>query len=187
MRITDVRAVPIAVPLCFDFRSALGTLKLSEYGFVIVDTDEGVRGLGEIAVIWHGNAHPLCRLVDELFAPALRGLDPFEPARLHALAAELVPFSRYSLTAVAALDMALLDIRGKALGRPAYDLLGGLARDRVELSMSLSIGTTDEVVDQARELVGAGFRTLKVKAAGAADLEVVHVLRREFGPGLNIR
>jgi L-alanine-DL-glutamate epimerase-like enolase superfamily enzyme len=187
MRITDVQAIPIGVPLRFDFKSALGTLKVSEYGLVIVETDEGVRGLGEISVIWHGNGHPLCRLVDELFAPALRGLDPFEVTRLHALARELVPFSRYSLTAVAALDMALLDIRGKVLGRPAYDLLGGLARERVELSMSLSIAPADKVLEQARGLVEAGFRTLKVKAAAAADLEVAHVLRRELGPEVKLR
>lgn len=187
MRITDVRAVPVAVPLRFDFKSALGVLKVSEYGIVVVETDEGVRGLGEISVIWHGNGHPLCRLVDDLFAPALRGLDPFATTRLHELARELVPFDRHALTAVAALDMALLDIRGKVLGRPAYDLLGGLARDRVELSMSLSIGPVDEVVKQARKLVDAGFRTLKVKAAGAADLEVAHVLRRELGPEVNLR
>jgi muconate cycloisomerase len=164
VRITDVRAIPIAVPLRFDFKSALGILKVSEYGLVIVETDAGVRGLGEISVIWHGNGHPLCRLVDDLFAPALRGADPFEITRLHRIARELVPFSRHSLTAVAALDMALLDIQGKVLGRPAYDLLGGRVRDRVELSMSLSIGPADDVLAQARGLVDAGFRTLKVKA-----------------------
>lgn len=187
MRITDVSAIPIAVPLRFDFKSALGTLKVSEYGLVVVDTDEGVRGLGEISVIWHGNGHPLCRLVDDVLAPALRGTDPFAITELHRLARGLVPFSRYSLTAVAALDMALLDIQGKALGRPAYDLLGGLARDRVELSMSLSIAPADEVVAQARGLVDEGFRTVKVKAAAPADLDVVHVLRRELGPELKIR
>jgi muconate cycloisomerase len=187
MRITDVQAIPIGVPLRFDFKSALGTLTTSEYGLVIVDTDAGVRGLGEIAVIWHGNGHPLCRLIGDLFAPALRGTDPFEVTRLHGLARELVPFGRHALTAVAALDMALLDIQGKALGRPAYDLLGGLARDRVELSMSLSIGPSDDVLKQARKLVEAGFGTLKVKAAEAADLDVTHVLRREFGPELKLR
>jgi muconate cycloisomerase len=187
MRITEVRAIPIAVPLGFDFTSALGTLKVSEYGLVIVDTDEGIRGLGEIAVIWHGNGHPLCRLVDELFAPALRGADPFATTELHRLGRHLVPFSRYALTAVAALDMALLDIQGKAAGRPAYDLLGGLARERIELSMSLSIAPADEVLLQARQLVEAGFGTLKVKAARGADLDVVHVLRRELGPGIKLR
>jgi L-alanine-DL-glutamate epimerase-like enolase superfamily enzyme len=187
MQITDIRAIPIAVPLGFDFKSALGTLKVSEYGLVIVDTDEGIRGLGEISVIWHGNGHPLCRIVNDLLAPPLVGTDPFESTRLHELARELVPFSRYSLTAVAALDMALLDIRGKVLGRPAYDLLGGLARDRIELSMSLSMGPSADVVAQARKLVDAGYRTLKVKAAGADDLEVAHLLRREFGPELNLR
>jgi len=187
MRIARVQAIPIAVPLGFAFTSALGTLEVSEYGLVVVDTDDGIRGLGEIAVIWHGNGHPLCRLVEERLAPALVGLDPFGVTRLHGLAGELVPFSRHALTAVAALDMALLDIRGKVLGRPAYDLLGGLARDRVELSMSLSIGSADDVIAQARELVERGFGTLKVKAAGADDLRVVHVLRRELGPGPKLR
>jgi muconate cycloisomerase len=187
MRIAQIQAIPVAVPLGFDFKSALGVLKVSEYGIVVVDTDDGVRGLGEISVIWHGNAHPLCRLVDEVLAPALIGLDPFEVTHLHRLAQELVPFSRHSLTAVAALDMALLDIRGKALGRPAYDLLGGLARDRIELSMSLSIGPAPDVVAQARALVEAGFRTLKVKASGAADLSVAHVLRDELGPDIKLR
>lgn len=182
-----MRAVPIAVPLRFDFASALGVLKVSEYGLVIVDTDDGTRGLGEISVIWHGNGHPLCSLVNDVLAPALVGLDPFEVTRFHQLARRLVPFSRYALTAVAALDMALLDIRGKLLGRPAYELLGGLARDRIELSMSLSIAPAESVLEQAAKLVSAGFRTLKVKAAAAADLEVVHLLRRELGDEVKLR
>jgi L-alanine-DL-glutamate epimerase-like enolase superfamily enzyme len=160
---------------------------VSEYGIVVVDTDEGVQGVGEISVIWHGNAHPLCRLVDDVLAPPLLGLDPFEVTRLHELAETLVPFDRYALTAVAALDMALLDIRGKVLGRPAYDLLGGLARERVELSMSLSIGPVEHVVAQARSLVEAGFRTLKVKAAGAGEVELVHALRDELGSTVKLR
>jgi muconate cycloisomerase len=187
MQITQVQAIPVAVPLAFDFKSALGVLTVSEYGIVVIDTDEGVQGLGEISVIWHGNAHPLCRLVDEVLAPALLGLDPFEVTRLHELAHELVPFDRYALTAVAALDMALLDIRGKVLARPAYDLLGGLARDRIELSMSLSIGPVENVLAQARTLVDRGFRTLKVKAAGAGDVDLVHVLRDELGPTVKLR
>lgn len=187
MRITAVQAIPIRVPLLFDFKSALGTFTTSDYGLVIVDTDDGVRGLGEVSLIWHGNAAPLCRLINELFAPALQGTDPFATTAFHALAATLLPFSRHSLTAVAALDMALLDIQGKSLGQPAYNLLGGLARDRVELSMSLGIGPPDHVVKEARKLVAAGFGTLKVKAENAGDLEVVHLLRREFGGAVKLR
>jgi muconate cycloisomerase len=187
VRVARVQAVPVAVPLRFDFASALGVLRVSEYGLVIVEADDGTTGLGEIAVIWHGNGHPLCRLVDDVLAPAVVGLDPFEVTRFHELVRELVPFSRYTLTAVAALDMALLDLRGKALGVPAYDLLGGLARDRVELSMSLSIAPPADVLVQAQGLVEQGFRTLKVKAASGADLEVVHLLRRELGDGVRLR
>jgi L-alanine-DL-glutamate epimerase-like enolase superfamily enzyme len=187
MRITRVQAIPVGVPLGFAFVSALGTLRVSEYGLVVLDTDEGVRGLGEISLIWHGNAPPLCRLLDERVAPALVGADPFAATQIRETVRGLLPFSRHALTAVAAIDMALLDIRGKAAGRPAYDLLGGLARDRVELSMSLSIAPPGDVLAQARELVEAGFGTVKVKAAGAADLEVTRLLRGELGPELKIR
>lgn len=187
MKIVRVEAIPVAVPLGFAFKSALGTLTTSEYGIVVVDTDEGIRGLGEISLIWHGNGAPLCRLVNDLFAPALAGTDPFATTSFHEIAQDLVPFSRYSLTAVAALDMALLDIQGKAVNQPAYNLLGGLMRERVELSMSLSMGPADAVVEQATGLVEAGFRTLKVKAAGAAALAVVDRLRETFGPDLKIR
>src|SRR5262249_29507657 len=158
-----------------------GTLRTSEYGIVLVDTDEGGRGLGEISLIWHGNAPPLCRLVNEHLAPALVGTDPFAITRLHRVAAELAPFRRHVRAAVAALDMALLDIQGKVAGRPAYDLLGGLARERVELSMSLSMGPADGMLQQARELQAAGFGTVKMKAAGTEELEVAHLLRRELG------
>lgn len=185
--VASIEAVPVRVPLRFDLKTALGSHAVSEYGIVIVDTDDGVRGLGEIAVVWHGNGHPLCNLVSERLAPAFIGIDVFEVTRLHQLATALVPFSRYSLCAVAALDMALLDIRGKVLNRPAHDLLGGLARDRIELSMSLPIGPVEEVVEHASELVAAGFGTVKVKAASASDLEITHVLRSTFGPKLKIR
>lgn len=187
MEITDVRAVPVAVPLAFPFASALGTLTTSEYGVVIVETDEGLRGLGEISLIWHGNAPPLCRLVEERFAPALRGADPFGVVRFHELARELAPFSRHVLTAVAAIDMALLDIQARAAGQPLYNLLGGLARDRVELSMSLSIAPPDQVVAQARELVERGFGTLKIKASRAENVAVAHRLRRELGGQVKLR
>jgi muconate cycloisomerase len=187
VKITRVAAIPVQVPLGFSFKSALGTLTTSEYGIVVVETDEGIRGLGEISVIWHGNGAPLCRLVNDLFAPALAGMDPFATTRFHEVVRGLVPFSRYSLTAVAALDMALLDIQGKALNQPAYNLLGGLMREQVELSMSLSMGPPDAVLEQATALVESGFGTLKVKAADAADAAVVHRLRETFGDDLKIR
>ena len=187
MKVSEIRAVPIRLPLRFDLKTALGSHAVSEYGLVVVDTDEGVRGLGEIAVVWHGNGFPLCRVVEERLAPALVGSDPFDVTGLHRRARELVPFSRYSLAAVAAIDMALLDIRGKVVGRPAYDLLGGLARERIELSMSLPIAPAEKVIEQAKRFVEAGFGTVKVKAAKGADLEVVHALRRELGPELRIR
>jgi len=53
--------------------------------------------------------------------------------------------------------------------------------------MSLSMGPPEQVLNQARDLVEAGFGTLKLKAAGADDLEAAHLLRGELGPTVGLR
>ncbi|WP_283137714.1 mandelate racemase/muconate lactonizing enzyme family protein [Rhizohabitans arisaemae] len=189
MRVIRLEAVPVSVPLREPFTSALGVQAVSDYGIVIAEADDGSVGLGEISLIWHGDGAALCGLVNRVLAPAVVGADPFEPTRFQAVAAKLLAFGRHSLTAVAAVETALLDLAGKAVGRPVCDLLGGKARDRVPLSMSLPIGPAEEVLARARRLVGEGFTTLKAKGGGDGDrlVELVARLREEFGPGLGIR
>ena len=98
--------------------------------FVVVDTDEGISGVGEAGIT--GRELAVAGAVEH-FKPLLIGEDPartehawqtlfrggFFPAR-HALSA-----------AISATDIALWDIKGKALGVPIYELLGGRVRDRV--------------------------------------------------------
>ncbi len=189
MKVTRLEAVPVSVPLREPFTSALGVQATSDYGIVIAEADDGTIGLGEISLIWHGNGAALCDLVDRSLAPVVVGTDPFALTRFQEAAAETLAFGRHSLTAVAAVETALLDLAGKAAGRPVYDLLGGLARDRVPLSMSLPIAPLDEVLDRAHRLVGAGFRTLKAKGGADHDrlVEVVAALRAEFGPRIGVR
>jgi muconate cycloisomerase len=85
--------------------------------------------------------------------------------------------------------MALLDIQGKALGQPVYNLLGGLMRERVELSMSIHMGPVDECLALARRYVEEGFSTVKVKVGRdiAHELDLVRRLRSELGSELKIR
>ncbi|MGI5156226.1 mandelate racemase/muconate lactonizing enzyme family protein [Microbispora sp. CA-102843] len=189
MKVTRLEAVPVSVPLREPFTSALGVQATSDYGIVIAEADDGTIGLGEISLIWHGNGAALCDLVERLLAPAVVGADPFELTRFEAAAAGLLAFGRHTLAAVAAVETALLDLAGKAAGQPVYNLLGGRARDRVPLSMSLPIAPAEEVLDRARRLVGEGFGTLKAKGGGDHDrlVEVVAALRAEFGPRLGIR
>jgi muconate cycloisomerase len=189
MRITEVQAIPVSVPMTAPLPSALGVHAHSDYGVVIIDTDAGHRGLGEISLIWHGDGHRLCATVRELIAPLLVGADPFALTRLVGAAREALSFGRHSLTAIAAVEMALLDLQGRSLGQPVHILLGGLARDRVDISMSLPLGPPEDALAAARAHVESGVRTVKVKAGGdeRRDVETVRRLREEFGPELGIR
>jgi muconate cycloisomerase len=189
VRIVSVEAIPVKVPKPGPFLTSLGVIAASEYGIVVVQTDSGVRGLGEISLIWHGNGAGLCPTVNSVLGPALVGLDPFQITKFHAIAAERLAFGRHSLPAIAAVEMALIDIQGRALGQPAYNLLGGLMRDRIELSMSIPMDTVDVCLRIVRGHVGRGFTTVKAKIGRDSehDVELVRALRREFGPSLKIR
>jgi len=85
--------------------------------------------------------------------------------------------------------MACYDISGKAAGVPVYLLLGGKARDRIELSVSIHMAAYDEMLAQTARMVDAGSRTVKVKVGidSQADLAVVRGIRTAFAESLRIR
>jgi L-alanine-DL-glutamate epimerase-like enolase superfamily enzyme len=117
-RIRRVSAVPVRVPRVAPLKSALGTSVTGSFGIVEVETEEGLSGLGEISMIWNGGGAALCPMVNELLGPALIGQSAFAIKRAHQIMDETVQFSRAANPAKAAIDMALYDIVGKALGTP---------------------------------------------------------------------
>lgn len=189
MWITDVTATPVRIPLVSPLRTALGNARWSDYGIVQVHASNGVSGLGEIAMIWHGNGSGLCREVAELIRGAILGMPLADRSAIVAAAGEAVRFGRHSLAAVAAIEMAVLDIQGKASSLPATCLLGGVMRERVELSMSLSIAPVADVLAEARGYLEQGFGALKIKGDGDLDrvVAVAGALRREYGADLRLR
>jgi L-alanine-DL-glutamate epimerase-like enolase superfamily enzyme len=189
MRITAIDAVPVSVPKKHPSTSALGTFDSAQSGIVRVRTDAGVEGVGEISILWHGGGAALCRDVTERLGPALVGDDPRQIVRIHARLERLCQFGYHTQPVRAALDMALYDIVGKHLGVPAYALLGGKARDRIDLSMSVHMASPDGMLAETARFVEAGFRTVKVKVGidRDADVSVVRAIRRMSGDGLQIR
>lgn len=189
MKIRSLRAVPFRAPHRGALASALGVQRSSEYGLIRLVGEDGTEGIGEISLIWHGDGAGLCDLVNRVVAPAVVGVEVFEYSRVvRAVHAEL-QFGWHSLTAVAGIEMALLDLQGKLLDRPVVDLLGGRLRDKVRLSMSLSIGSPEAVVQQAAGYLAEGFTAVKVKAdadTGGA-LASVRALRSELGENVDIR
>lgn len=208
MRITEVTVTPIAIP-DVPIANTKGVHPSVFLRAVIqVRTDTGLVGLGE----GYGAKRTLDGL--QAVAPMLEGLDPYDLRDLRRRIETALPGGGgvNAPTALAdhkvvdvvysAYEIALLDIRGKEVGRPLYDLLGGAVRKTIPFGgylfykfakRDLTFGpdimgevmTPDALVDQARAFVGEyGFKSLKLKGGVLEpDLEVETMLKlREAFP-----
>jgi L-alanine-DL-glutamate epimerase-like enolase superfamily enzyme len=185
LRITDIEAIPISIP-SRGFNSALGRFATYEYGIVIVRTDGGIEGYGEISTLWDGASGLQCAFVEWAFRDALIGEDPLAINRC--LQKMDTPFEG-AWPARAAVEMALYDIAGKALNTPVYTLLGGRTRESIVLSRSLSMASPAEMATEARHVVEEGFTCVKVKVGrpGKDDTEAVAAVREAIGPDVLLR
>src|SRR3954470_8871943 len=194
MKITDIKATTVAVPLEAPLRHANGC----HWGrfvrtIVEVETDEGITGLGEM-----GGGGESAEATIRAMKPYLAGLDP---ARLEEMRFRIAnpTASLYNnrTQVLAALEFACLDILGQAWGMPVCDILGGRLRDRVPFASYCffrypphEVRTIDQVVSNARELKRRfGFTTHKVKAGvfhPDYELECYRAIAAAF-PGDNIR
>ncbi len=129
--------------------------------FVVVDTDEGVRGVGEGSLPGHPRA--VAAAVEE-YREYVVGQDPARIQHLWQLMYRQ-PFFRsgaVTLSAMSAIEHALWDIKGKVAGLPVYELLGGRCHDRIKLYANGPGGDTlEEYTDSARALVEQGFTAMK--------------------------
>jgi galactonate dehydratase len=131
--------------------------------FLKVETDEGIVGWGEPVV--EGRADTVLAAVKEL-EPYVIGHDP---ERIEDLWQILFRGGFYrggpvGMSAIAGIDQALWDIKGKAHNVPAYQLLGGLVRDRIAVYSWIGGDRPNEVGAEARERQKAGFRAVKMNA-----------------------
>jgi L-alanine-DL-glutamate epimerase-like enolase superfamily enzyme len=139
----------------------------SRSAWVRIWTDSGIDGLGEASPIVHGNAS--LEIIASAFTPMLIGADPLEPRviqdRLFHQHIKLGPEGAYT-GALAAIDIALWDLRGKALGQPVWKLLGGAWRR--ELPFYASIGgngqrSVDEVCRVVEKWLELGPAQVKIR------------------------
>ena len=186
MKITKVISTPIRVPWAQLFMSSLGRTQYTENAVVEIHTDEGITGVGEACSIWDRMGRGQSEDINDLLAEALTGRDPFRIAEIESLMDSLL---HRSFPAKAGVEMALWDIVGKAVSTPVYNLLGGLVRNRVLLSRSLSMGKPDQVAEQAAGLLEEGYKTLKIKIGmdAQADFATLEAVRKRLGAGFTLR
>ncbi len=173
MRITDIRATPVTVPLEAPLRHANG----SHWGrfvrtIVEVETDEGLIGLGEM-----GGGGEIATAAFAAMKPYLLGHDPARIEEMRFLIANPTASLYNNRTQImAALEFACLDLIGQKWDVPVSDILGGRLRDEVPFASYLffryphpqsrenEVRTIDQLVAEAKSLKERyGFRSHKLK------------------------
>jgi len=164
--------------------------------FVRIDTDEGISGWGEPVV--EGRAHTVAAAVDEL-SDYLVGKDP-RHIEDHWNVMYRGGFYRGGpilMSAIAGIDQALWDIKGKHLGAPVYELLGGAVRDRIRVYSWIGGDRPADTAKAAKEAVARGFTAVKMNATEEMQfvdthakvehvLENVQAVRDAVGPDIGL-
>ena len=195
MKITQIETIPIRLPTRRVHQWASLTTPIGVYVIIKLHTDEGLIGFGEAPVLkdWGGDhgkyfgetPQTTIHIINDILAPALAGQDPCRFEALHALMDKAVKGYPYCK---AAIDAALYDVVGKKFAIPAYQLLGGLVRERVPIAHSLGLMEIDKAVDEATQAKAEGVKTIKLKAGveQKRDIELVRRIREAIGPEVNI-
>lgn len=137
-----------------------------EYLFVEVKTDAGISGWGEITSTTKIANRALCAILKQM-SGQIAGEDPSKIERLwHKMFRSFTYMGSRGAACecVSAIDIALWDIRGKVLGLPVYELLGGAVRDEISLYThpDQSKFTSEQgVIDEITDIVKSGHKALK--------------------------
>ncbi len=148
MKITEVKTFPVF----YETRN---------YMFVKIETDEGIYGMGEFGLTWREQAglgairHMASDLIDQ---------DPLNIERIWQtlFRGDFFPGGRINMAAQSAIDIALWDIKGKALEQPVYMLLGGKMRDRAVCYTGIGGKRPEDTARAARACTAEGWRYLRL-------------------------
>lgn len=188
MRITAIEPVLVAVPLRAPVRGVHGTTTVQRSVLVRVAGDDGVEGWGNVdptpgySIV---SAEQVRAAVLDL-APPLLGLDAFNVRQA------LVVMDRQlaeRFEAKAAVEMALWDLKGRAVGLPVHSLLGGTVKDEVSLNAWIGAVPPAQAAREALDWLGRGFATAKIKVAGAGSegIDRVAAVRAAVGTRMALR
>ena len=177
----------------------IANVSRTNFVFVKLYTDDGFEGVGEATLEW--KTKTVVSALEDL-ERVLIGRDPF------AVDATIEQLHRDSYwrtgavfrTALGAIEAALLDIKGKALGVPVFELLGGKFREHVDCYANhwfFGATTPEEYAAKARAGVAMGYKALKWDPFDVADLEmdrkqrrqtieIVEAVRDAVGPNINL-
>jgi galactonate dehydratase len=180
-------------------RTAIAGNPWKNWLFALVETDEGFTGVGE------GTANYFTRTVEAAIhelRPMYIGQDPFQPALIVQRMTRDVytDGGQIHRCAVAAIEIACLDIMGKAIGRPVADVLGGRCHGKLRAYANgwyRGPRTPEGFAERARGVVERGYTALKFDPFGAAwrvmdpadealSVDIIAAMREAVGPHVDL-
>jgi L-alanine-DL-glutamate epimerase-like enolase superfamily enzyme len=190
LKITRVAAEIFEIPVHRKMHDAIREFSVLTLIFARVETDAGISGLGfTYSIIPHG-AREIASIVDRSIGSLISGLDPQDHERVwHQMWRRLDWVGRGGIVvlAVAAVDIALWDLKAKIARQPLHQLLGG-ARDKVPV-YNTDGGwlnhTLEQLVNETRQIGAVGFRGTKIKVGkddAMEDMERIAAVREVLGP-----
>lgn len=187
MKIKEVDILYFDIPLKEPFKISIGTMHGANDVLVRIHTDTAIVGLGE--------ACPFSPITGETqeaniaVARNLRGLVlGKDPLAIGSLIREFGAFVRTNPSIVAAFDMALHDILGKASSLPLFRLFGG-DRTTLETDITADLDVPEIMAGKAKDFVAKGFKTIKVKVGQDPEMDVARLqaIREAVGYGCSLR
>ena len=204
MKITAVRAVPVRLPVTrapyptdshtkykpdqTGRRSPKRPDPILEYVLVYIESDAGVLGIGESQAdigFFGDTVEEVFYCIRDYFGPKLIGLDPFD--REHIAGALNW---RGNSCARAGIDLALLDLMGKAVGQPVGSLIGGIHHKRLAVSKEIAPGEPDDMAAYCSELIERqNIKAFKAKIGGNPELDAIRLraMREAIGDDNSLR
>lgn len=194
LAIADVQAWPISFPVASAHSVQLGVGRARKRDAVVVKvtTACGLVGWGESH---HGRAHTsIAHLVEHALKPLVLGMSASNVngvwQRIYQAQLVAMGTGAACVLAMSGLDMALWDIRGKAIGWPLYRLLGGSSRPLAAYAGGVALGWQEPaaLVDEAAGHLASGYKALKLRLGDTVerDLARVTAVREAFGNGIEI-
>jgi len=188
-RIRSGRVHLVEIPVTETHSHGSGDVDVVKTVILELTTESGLTGWGEASPwpVFTGTPEATIGALTNYFLPMVVGRDP---SQVEVLLAEADKAVVHCPEAKAALETALLDITGRALGVPIHDLLGGCHRDQVPLSFSIANPDFDEDFGKAERLVADGVGIFKLKTGfrdHAFDIMRVEKLRAAFDDTVDLR
>src|SRR5262249_41148810 len=188
LRIEAIDTCVVSLPLDRPAVTPIHHITTIDCVLVTAKTDGGLSGIGYLWTFGPPRARTLEAMVRDL-AQLVRGADPLETEAVWRRMwndTNFLGHAGVSMLGISAIDTALWDIKGKALGQPLYRLLGGMRRPLPVYAGGLFLSDPiDAIVAEAKGYVARGFRAMKMRTGAKSereDIARVEAVRAAIGP-----